>query len=138
MAEPAAGLDAQTLATLRTRLEQERDRLVGLQSSSESIRQNLPGDMATIGDVEDFSEMGYDLTVQGTEQALEQNDQRLLAQVDRALLRIEQGSYGISEITGKPISPERLDALPWATTNVGDKPAADERLEDPPTEYPER
>ena len=82
--------------------------------------------------------MGYDLTVQGTEQALEQNDQRLLAQVERALLRMEQGNYGISEITGQPISAERLDAIPWATTNVGDKPAADERLEDPPTEYPER
>lgn len=138
MAEPAASLDAQTLATLRTRLEQERDRLHGLQSSSEDIRQNLPGDRTTIGDVEDFSEMGYDLTVQGTEQALEQNDQRLLAQVERALLRMEQGNYGISEITGQPISAERLDAIPWATTNVGDKPAADERLEDPPTEYPER
>ena len=138
MAEPAANLDLQTLAALRARLEQERDRLHGLQSSSEDIRQNLPGDRTTIGDVEDFSEMGYDLTVQGTEQALEQNDQRLLAQVERALLRMEQGSYGISEITGQPISAERLDALPWATTNVGDKPAADERLEDPPTEYPER
>jgi len=138
MAEPAANLDAQTFATLRTRLEQERDRLHALQSSSEDIRQNLPGDMTSSADVEDFSEMGYDLTVQGTEQALEQNDQRLLAQVERALLRMEQGSYGISEITGQPISAERLDALPWATTNVGDKPAADERLEDPPTEYPER
>lgn len=138
MAEPAADLDVQTLASLRTRLEQERDRLVGLRSNSESIRQNQPGDITTIGDVEDFSEMGYDLTVQGTEQALEDNDQRLLAQVQQALQRMDQGSYGISEITGEPISPERLDVLPWATTNVGDKPAADERLEDPPTEYPER
>lgn len=138
MAESAAGLDSQTLTTLRARLEQERDRLLALESRSEEIRQNLPGDSTTVGDVEDFSEMGYDLTVQSTEQALEQNDQRLLAQVEQALQRMDQDTYGLSEITGKPISAERLDALPWATTNVGDQPGSAERLEDPPTAHPQR
>jgi len=45
-----------------------------------------------------------------------------LAQVDHALHRIEEGTYGTSEISGKPIPVERLDALPWATTRVDESP----------------
>ena len=36
-----------------------------------------------------------------------------LYEIDQALKRIEVGSYGICEITGKKIEPERLDAIPW-------------------------
>lgn len=36
-----------------------------------------------------------------------------LAEVDAALARIRQGTYGICEITGEPISTERLRAIPW-------------------------
>jgi len=37
-----------------------------------------------------------------------------IADVLDALGRIERGTYGICEMTGKPIEPERLAALPWA------------------------
>jgi RNA polymerase-binding transcription factor DksA len=43
-----------------------------------------------------------------------------LAQVERALERIEQGTYGLSEISGKAIPTERLEALPYATTLVSE------------------
>ena len=45
-------------------------------------------------------------------------DQIELAQVNRALDRIEQGTYGLSEVSGKPIPIERLEAVPSATTLV--------------------
>jgi RNA polymerase-binding transcription factor DksA len=45
-----------------------------------------------------------------------------LAQVKRALARIEAGTYGISEVSGKPIPRERLEALPSATTLVDEIP----------------
>ena len=35
---------------------------------------------------------------------------------DLALLRLQQGCYGISEVTGEPISYERLQVVPWAIT----------------------
>ena len=41
-----------------------------------------------------------------------------LAEVQAALDRIDSGTYGIDEVTGEPIDPERLEALPTARTNV--------------------
>lgn len=37
-----------------------------------------------------------------------------LRQVERALKKIEDGTYGACDSCGREISPERLDALPWA------------------------
>lgn len=37
-----------------------------------------------------------------------------LRDVDRALGKIDAGTYGACERCGKPIAPERLEALPWA------------------------
>ena len=42
----------------------------------------------------------------------------LLGQVDAALARIENGSYGICEDTGEPIGLKRLEAQPTATLSV--------------------
>jgi RNA polymerase-binding transcription factor DksA len=44
-----------------------------------------------------------------------------LIELRSALKRIEDGSYGISEVSGKPIPLERLRAMPTATTLVGEK-----------------
>jgi RNA polymerase-binding transcription factor DksA len=41
-----------------------------------------------------------------------------LAELQAALERVDNGTYGIDEITGEPIDPARLDALPTARTNV--------------------
>lgn len=41
-----------------------------------------------------------------------------LAELQAALDRIDNGTYGIDEVTGDPIDPERLEALPTARTNV--------------------
>ncbi|MER3408899.1 MAG: conjugal transfer protein TraR [Thermoleophilia bacterium] len=46
---------------------------------------------------------------------LEENEARVLAAIDAALERIEQGTYGICATCGKPIDAERLQALPYAT-----------------------
>jgi len=40
-------------------------------------------------------------------------DKNALAEVEAALERIRNGVYGICEITGSPIPPERLRAVPW-------------------------
>lgn len=44
------------------------------------------------------------------------------AQVQKALARIDAGTYGTSEVSGKPIPRERLEALPAATTLVDETP----------------
>ena len=39
----------------------------------------------------------------------------MLAEIDAALKRIEEGTYGICTNCGKEIPVDRLEALPWAT-----------------------
>ncbi len=48
-----------------------------------------------------------------------------LKEVERALKLVEEGKYGYSVVSGKPIPPERLAVLPWATRLVEEE-AADE------------
>ena len=47
-----------------------------------------------------------------------------LADVERALKKIDAGTYGICDRCGEPISPERLEALPYSTLCVKDKQAS--------------
>jgi DnaK suppressor protein len=46
---------------------------------------------------------------------LEQHDERLLAAIDAALGRIDEGTYGKCVNCGAEIPEERLEAMPWAT-----------------------
>ena len=45
----------------------------------------------------------------------------MLEQIERALRRLDKGTYGVSEVTGDRIPLARLEVVPWATTNVGDE-----------------
>jgi RNA polymerase-binding protein DksA len=53
--------------------------------------------------------------------SLEENSTHVLAEIDGALARIDEGTYGVCVRCGKPIGRERLDALPWATLCIDDK-----------------
>jgi RNA polymerase-binding protein DksA len=46
--------------------------------------------------------------------ALRDRNEQHLAAVDAALIRLDDGTYGTCVRCGRPIAPERLDALPWA------------------------
>jgi RNA polymerase-binding protein DksA len=46
---------------------------------------------------------------------LEENSENVLSSIERALARIEEGTYGTCLNCGKPIAEERLAAIPWAT-----------------------
>ena len=57
-----------------------------------------------------------------TERAIElrarDRQRKLIAKIDSALLRLEDGTYGYCEETGEPISLKRLEARPIATLSV--------------------
>jgi RNA polymerase-binding transcription factor DksA len=42
------------------------------------------------------------------------SDQDALYEIEEAIKRIENGTYGVCELTGKPIPKSRLEAIPWA------------------------
>jgi DnaK suppressor protein len=63
-------------------------------------------------------------SIASRERAIDDNDadRDLLGRIDRALSRLDAGTYGVSEVSGKPIPTERLEALPTATTLVDEAP----------------
>ena len=46
--------------------------------------------------------------------------QMMMADVDRALAKLDEGGYGTCDVCGGPIGEGRLEALPWATRCVQD------------------
>jgi RNA polymerase-binding protein DksA len=51
--------------------------------------------------------------------------EQTLAQIERALARLDAGTYGVCERCGEPINPERLQARPAATLCIQDQRLAD-------------
>ncbi len=56
-----------------------------------------------------------DVAEQAKTLALRIHLEGMLKDVDRALVRISKGKYGLCEQCGKPIAEDRLKAMPWAT-----------------------
>mgnify|MGYP000041117199 CR=1 FL=1 len=53
--------------------------------------------------------------------SLEENSERLVEEIDAALARLDDGSYGQCARCGQPIGDERLDAVPYATLCISCK-----------------
>ena len=95
---------------LKMRLEAERERLLNELSQTNVVveRENLGYGNHMADDATEAFEQAKDL-------ALRQNLERLLDQVEDALERFEEGTYGLCEQCGEEIDPARLKALPYAT-----------------------
>lgn len=85
-------------------LEQSAETLEGL---AESAR-NVP----------DLADRASEETDRALELRTRDRQRKLVAKIDAALRRIENGEYGYCEITGEPISLKRLDARPIATMTL--------------------
>lgn len=66
----------------------------------------------------DHEDVTTDFLEMQNEQSILYNEQALLAQVNSALQRIENGTYGLCQQCHKAIPPKRLEALPWAERDV--------------------
>jgi len=99
-------------AYFRRKLLNWRDEI--LRSTKETL-QHLQDDSAQYADIADRA-------TSETERSLElrarDRQRKLIAKIDDALERIEEGTYGYCEETGEPISLKRLDARPIATLSV--------------------
>ena len=65
-----------------------------------------------------MAEQGSDTYDQAISLDLAAADRQLIREIDAALRRIEDGTYGICELTGRPIRPDRLEELPWARYSI--------------------
>ena len=112
-------LKSHDVRRFQERLRAERDAIQArIAANRRGIRETVR-DESGVGDLEDEASLIYE-----REAEIDENDRdrKELAQVDRALERIEQGTYGLSEVSGKPIPIERLEAVPYATTLVDERP----------------
>src|SRR2546428_7071495 len=93
--------------------------LKALQDKAAELRRRMSADKAAaiVSRLEDPSDSG-DLSQQSHEEWLFLNrnslEKSLLREVAEALLRVRGGVYGICHDCEEPISPKRLQALPWA------------------------
>src|SRR5882762_6454364 len=112
-------LKSQDVRRFQERLKAERDAIESRIATNKHGIQETVQDESGVGDSVDESNLLYEREAEIDENA---RDQKELAQVKRALDRIEQGTYGLSEVSGKPIPIERLEAVPYATTLVDERP----------------
>ncbi len=110
----------------RARLLEERTRVV---EAINYLHEDSPGSGS-----DETDEMPHDNHLAETatvtldreiDYTLEENSEQVLAEIDAALQRIEDGTFGICGTCGQPIAPERLEAMPWVTQCIDCKRKAE-------------
>lgn len=81
-----------------------RDTIEGLQDGT----RNIP----------DIADRASEETDRALELRTRDRQRKLVAKIDAALRRIDEGEYGYCNVTGEPISLKRLDARPIATMSL--------------------
>jgi DnaK suppressor protein len=99
----------------RTRVEAERAAYV--HDERDESAEEASGELSHT-DVNDPADEGTNLMDRDRNYAAEDNMGRILGKIERALQKIEDGTYGLSDIDGTPIPIARLQALPYAVTTV--------------------
>jgi len=87
----------------RARIERELERLGSSQASDEP---------------KDTGDQANELEQTDTENALRDDLRRTLEAIERAEGRLDEGTYGVSVVSGDPIPDERIEAIPWADRKV--------------------
>lgn len=114
-AHPDAGLNDEQTALLHRMLTDHRRRLV------EERRAHLDTGRFSDERVSESEEAAALDTSQSTMIDLAETERALLLQIDRALRRLQDGTYGVSEVSGEPIGFDRLRAVPWAALSAIDQ-----------------
>jgi DnaK suppressor protein len=99
------------LDAARERLEAERDRVRQQLAGSE---RNTQSDLAERDNDTDPADVGEQVEEEEVDLAIHDSLRRELDAIERALERVDDGTYGTSVESGEPIPAKRLQAIPWA------------------------
>jgi DnaK suppressor protein len=105
-------------------IAQQKQRLQDLKAELERVRDGLEEDQRfRAEEEEDFTEhdagdMSQSLFTREVDATVEQQVERRLENAERALQKIEEGTYGLSDESGEPIPKGRLEAVPEAVRTV--------------------
>ena len=115
--------DVKFLKVQHDLLVAERSALLGQANRLEDEANSLIED-GEMGDVQFDDESGEGDTMvveRERDLALSAQARQTIADIDAALQRMADGTYGYSVVSGRPIPRERLEAIPWATVLVEEK-----------------
>lgn len=114
-AHPDAELSHAQLAELAGQLAVKRRELVEAQTA---LKLEIAAkDDCGISDAAEAASLQQDrLRANG----LADQNQKIIADIDGALSRLQSGQYGVSTVSGEPISYKRLLLVPWARTGPDD------------------
>ena len=101
------------LLTERARLEEEREQI---RSRSGAVDGALPEEGE--GGDEDTADLANAMMDKEMDLSVEDEIEDLLSAVDHALKKIEEGTYGICDMSGEPIPAGRLELIPYAALTV--------------------
>lgn len=119
-------MDKEQLIYFRQRLLEEKARLQAeLDRMTQDIQDNAR-DQFQEGALE--QDVASDVFEQECMLAQQDMLRYSLREIDRALERMNQGTYGYSDLSGLPIPIERLEALPWASHLVTEEPRRPRKL----------
>jgi DnaK suppressor protein len=118
-ARSTMSLTDQQIQALRDQLRSERLRILG---NIETLQAEFG---SSISDLSEENGLETHLADQGTmtflrerDLGIEEHEEQLLQEIDAALERMEEGTYGICEVSHTQIDFDRLEALPWARTHL--------------------
>jgi DnaK suppressor protein len=105
----------QQLIDEKARLQTERQQYAG--PDRDDTEEGEAGELSDV-DSNDPADEATNLYDRDRDQAAIENFDRMLVKVNRALQKIDEGTYGLSDIDGTPIPEARLEALPYANITV--------------------
>ena len=109
------------LLAYRKRLEGELAELTGQRRDlEEATGASMSEAIGEVGFDEEYADAGTVTFERERDLSLSQNARDLIEKIERALVRMDQGTYGRCQACGRPIEPERLDALPYTTYCLAD------------------
>ena len=111
------GLDKEFVEEQRGRLEELRAELTRLARGLEEDQRDRAEDEEDFTE-HDSGDMSQSLFTREMDATVEQVTERRLASVERALEKIEEGTYGLSDESGEQIAKGRLEAAPEAIYTV--------------------
>jgi DnaK suppressor protein len=121
----ANGLDREFIERQRASLEQTRDELAGLKEGLVEDDQDRGENQAY--ETSDAGDLGREMHTRQLDETVSGQVDSRLENVERALQKIDEGSYGICDDTGEEIPKGRLEAVPEAVTTVEAQQRRDER-----------
>jgi len=124
MSDQHSNTDHAFLKRQRKRLEELQHQL---QRAGASVAQERSRRADQGREAREIEEDAQDLAEREIDEAVHRYDDRRLRAVERALQKIQEGTYGLSDVSGKPIPRARLQAIPEALLTVEEEAQTEKR-----------